>query len=323
MGHPYYKVAFVVATKDRPDDLRRMLKSLQNQTRRPDQVVLVDASAEPVDALAQEYPALGVRYLRHPRPTASGQRNAGIQAVDPDVDLIGFLDDDAVLAPEALENMLRYWAATPSELGGCAFNLANPPATAGRNLKQWRLVRRLGLYSDKQGVVTPSGWHTITGTVDQSVLVEWLPSGASLWRRDAFAQHRFDEFFDGYSYLEDLDFSYAVGRTYRLAIVADALYWHYPASGGRINAVRFGVVEVRNRLYFVRKHGLSTARCLLGLLVRFFMTLGTAVRRWDRQAALRAWGNCKGMARFLFSATRFLGSAPAPAQIGSRERGSP
>ena len=36
------KLAYVVPTKDRPDDLRKLLESLAAQTRAPDQIVIVD-----------------------------------------------------------------------------------------------------------------------------------------------------------------------------------------------------------------------------------------------------------------------------------------
>ena len=90
------KIAFVVATKDRPRDLRNMLASLAGQSVRPGQVVIVDASAKPVESVVAEFPSLRIDYLRHLPPLASAQRNAGIQAVAPAMDLVGFLDDDAV-----------------------------------------------------------------------------------------------------------------------------------------------------------------------------------------------------------------------------------
>ena len=78
----------------------------------------------------------------------------------------------------------------------------------------------------------PSGWQTLTGTVSETIFVDWLPSTAAVWRREIFKNFSFDDFFDGYSYLEDLDFSYSVAREYKLAIVADAKYWHYPSPFG-------------------------------------------------------------------------------------------
>ena len=288
-------MAFVVATKDRPEDLRTMLGSLAGQSRLPDQVVIVDSSAVPVQSVAEAFGELNVKYIHVDQPSASGQRNVGIRAVAEDMDLIAFLDDDAVLEPGSLEAMLDFWAAAPPEMGGAAFNWLNFQPTGGGWLKRSAACRWLGLYSPVNGQVMPSGWQTLSGIVSETTPVQWLPSGASVWRKEVFQRFRFDEFFDGYSYLEDLDFSYSVGRAYKLAVVAGAGFCHYPSRSGRSGMVRFGRVEVANRLYFVRKHGLSLWRCYLGLLIRMLMTLaGAFSRRW-RQNLGRAWGNCIGL----------------------------
>jgi len=290
------KLAFVVATKDRPDDLRTMLQSLVAQTRRPDQVVIVDSSAEPVVAVANDFPGLGVKYIRHEGPpSASRQRNVGIRAVGSDMDFIGFLDDDVVLEADAIERVMEFMEAAPDDLGGCSMNLLNFPRTSGAWLKASAPVRWLGLYSSRKGAVMPSGWQTLTGTVAETTFVEWLPTTAAVWRRRVFDDFRFDEFFDGYSYLEDLDFSYAVSKRYRLAIVADAKFHHYPSPSGRISPYRSGRIEVRNRRYIVRKHGLSGLRCHLGVAIRLLMTLTAGVATRKSAHFQRAIGNCAGL----------------------------
>ena len=294
------KVAFVVATKDRPHDLRKMLRSLSAQSHRPDQIVIVDSSTDPVSGMAQEFPELKIKYIHHTPPSASAQRNIGIQSVDPNIELIGFLDDDIVLAPNALEIMLKFWQTAPDDLGGCAFNQMNSIPRRASRLKESALTRWLGLYSEKKGVVMPSGWHTLTGTVTETTFVDWLPTCAALWRRDIFDSVCFDEFFEGYSYLEDLDFSYSVSKHYRLAIVADARYWHYPSPSGRVSQYRFGKIEVRNRLYIVRKHRLSLSRCYLGIMIRLVMTLGSAIKTRSTEDLRRVLGNCQGIAQIFF-----------------------
>ena len=299
------RLAFVVATKDRPDDLRTMLLSLLEQSHRPDQIVIVDSSADPVSAVTQAFPELDIKYIHHTPPSASAQRNIGIRAVDSDIELIGFLDDDVVLAQNALEIMLKFMQTAPENFGGCAFNLMNPPSRSVSRLKESALSRGLGLYSDKKGIVMPSGWQTLTGTVKNTTFVEWLPSGAAVWRRELFDSFRFDEFFDGYSYLEDLDFSYGVSKHHTLAIVADARYWHYPSPSGRVSQYRFGKIEVRNRLYIVRKHRLSFPRCYLGVMIRLFMTLGSAVKTRNMDDLRRALGNCMGFPQPLAKNQRF------------------
>lgn len=288
-------LGFVVATKDRPSELRRMLASLAQQSRLPDQVVIVDASAEAVRAVVEEFPALNISYLRHERPSAAAQRNAGIRAVEASIDLIGFLDDDAVLAPGAMEAMMAFWQDAPADVGGAAFNCLNPTQGGLQRLKASSLAGWLGLYAAAPGRVMPSGWQTLMGTVERTMFVEWLPSTASVWRRQVLEETSFDEFYDGYSYCEDLDFSYGVGRRYRLAVVAGAGFYHYPAPGGRRGSYYFGRVEARNRLYFVRKNGLSSWRCCLGIGVRMLMTLGSAVRHADVKRLGRAVGNCLGV----------------------------
>ncbi len=292
------RLAFVVATKDRPDDLRRMLQSLADQSCPPDQVVAVDASQEPVEHVTRDFGTLRVDYIRHLPPSGTRQRNAGVDAVAPEMDLIGFLDDDAVLEPGAMEAMLSFWATSPSDVGGAAFNWMNCPPRAGAWLRSSRVASWLGLYSRRKGVVMPSGWQTVVGKVSETLFVEWLPSGASVWRRRVFDDFRFDPWFDGYSYLEDVDFSYSVGKRYRLAVVAGAGFSHYPSPSGRHGAYHFGKTEVRNRLFLVRKHGLSVPRCYLGLFLRMLASLSAGLLcRMPARNLARAWGNCAALGR--------------------------
>ena len=58
-----HRIAFVVPTKDRPDDLRKMLASLGTQTRRPDQVIVVDGSEPPVRNVVEDASGLAVEYV--------------------------------------------------------------------------------------------------------------------------------------------------------------------------------------------------------------------------------------------------------------------
>ena len=78
-----HSLSLVVATKDRPADLRKMFISLQAQTMAPAEIVVVDASSDSVESILKEFPALPLRYLRHLPPSAAAQRNAGIQACMP------------------------------------------------------------------------------------------------------------------------------------------------------------------------------------------------------------------------------------------------
>jgi len=290
----------VVATKDRPDDLRRLLESLRQQTVNIAEIVVVDASREPVESVVTALPELRMRYVRHWPPSAAAQRNAGIRACDPSATLIGFADDDTTFEPDSFAAMLRFWESAGEDVFGASFNILNYRLPGGQSLKRSRISARLGLYPARLGGVAPSGWQSVTGQVSQTLFVEWLPSGAVVWRRDAMDNHAFDEYFDTYSYVEDLDFSYSIGRKGRLAVIAEAGYSHFPSAGGRVSPRQFGRLEVRNRLYFVRKHGLSLPRCFLGIGIRLAMTLVTALLSWNRGMLARAIGNVEGLGLLAF-----------------------
>jgi GT2 family glycosyltransferase len=292
------RVAFVVATKDRPEELGRLWRNLLAQSRVPDEVVVADASARPPALAAVERGRPVLRVVRTSFASAARQRNAGLDAIGPDASLVGFLDDDALLDEDAVEEMLRFWDTAGADVAGAAFNMTNHPPLDWPVLKRARLASMLGLYSRRGGEVTASGFQTMIGPVAVTEWTEWLPSGASVWRREVFSKFRFDEWFEGYSYLEDVDFSYRVGRTARLAVVAPARYRHLPAPGGRGRAFAFGVREVLNRTYFVSKHaGLSPAKCRAALSLRLLMSLAQAVRERKASYAARAFGNAVGLMR--------------------------
>ena len=287
------KLALIVATRNRPAELRRLLESLASQSRKPDRVVIVDSSDTPVSAVLKSADGLAIECLRHWPPSASGQRNAGLARVSGDCDLIGFVDDDAVLEPDAIERMLEFWETAPADAAGAGFNPLNQEWRLGP--RTWWLTEKLGLYSRRPGSVAPSGCQAVFGRVAQDLEVDWLPSTAVVWRAEVVRKRRFDEFFDGYSYLEDVDFSYGLRPAWRLYVVAGAGYWHYPSAGGRISARRFGQVEVRNRLYFVEKHGLCPVRCRAALGIRAGMTLIQGILGLDRLALTRFLGNLEAL----------------------------
>jgi GT2 family glycosyltransferase len=286
------KIAIVIPTIGRCDELRRMLQSLAQQTRLPDQMVLVDEAGEG-NTLAREFPQLNIFVTTFPGGSASAKRNRGVQCVFPEIELIGFMDDDIVLEPQALVAMRDFWLSAPPDLGGVSCNLVNHPPLFASRLKSLRFASQLALYDKRGGVVLRSGFHTMLGCVSQTQYVQWLPSTAVVYRRQVLAEHSFDEWYQGYSYLEDLDFSYSVSRNYKLAVLAGARFCHYPSEVGRNDPYVFGKREVANRLYFVGKHPeLSTALCGLALTIRALLSLLLGVARLDESYFHRALGNC-------------------------------
>ncbi len=296
------RLAVVTPTRNRPEELTRLLRNLRAQSLLPAKVVVVDGSDPAADCESvtrREGGCLDVHYLRHWPPSAAAQRNAGIAAVTDTAELIALIDDDVLLEPRCFENALCQIQKQPMEYIGFGLNRMDAKVAKeyGR-LKVSRLAQRLGLYSDRMGMVMPSGWHTRFRSVSVITEVEWIPSEAAIWRTSALLSLRFDDFFERYSYLEDLDFSLEARRLGRMMVLPDARYEHHPASGGRGTSFWFGQIELRNRCYIVVKHRLSRSRFLLGVFIRMAMTVGEVLR--GRGAALgRLAGNIVELPRLL------------------------
>jgi glycosyltransferase involved in cell wall biosynthesis len=292
------QLAFITPTKDRPTDLKKMLDSFASQTRKPDQVIIVDASEKPVKSVCDSINNLKIDYIRwDKKPSAAAQRNGGLTLVKDDIDLVCFFDDDQVLHNNALEKMLSFWQLVGPEVGGASFNQANYVDKRPARLKKSQLSNALGLYCRQPGKVAPSGWQSLYGKVDKNTEVEWLSSQAMVVRRNIMNEFKFDEFFDGYSYLEDVDFSYSISRKYKMAIVADAFFEHYHSTSGRVGAYQFGKVETRNRKYIVKKHHLSILSFYFSAFIRGCITLKEALFGMNKYAFHRALGNIAGLFR--------------------------
>ena len=290
------RICIVIPTKDRPEKLRTVLLSLASQTQKPYKVVIVDGSEKNTVDFLDNFNKLKIKYIKLRPPSATRQRNVGIKAVSKDCDFIGLIDDDVVLEERAIERMMGFWKNADGNVGGAAFNLMNHPEIYAETFKSMRITEKMGLYSKKSGKVTAAGFQTLIGKAKETVFVDWFSSEASVWRKHIFKSYGFDEWFKGYSYLEDLDFSYSVGKKYKLAVVADAGCYHFPASGGRGSGFEFGVKEVFNRLYFVRKHEeLSIMKCFLALKIRQLMSVWLFFKERKIYFLSRAFGNSVGL----------------------------
>src|SRR5688572_16192013 len=160
------RLAIVVPTRNRREELRRMLQSMADQTVRPDQLIVVDGSDEPIRDVVDSFPQFRAVYLRVMPPSLSRQRNAGMAALDPGIALAGYLDDDLVLLPGALEAMMRFWKTAGPEVGGARFNIVSDPLPRAIALRAL-----FGTEARRRGAVLAGGFVSMVGpiTKDHSI----------------------------------------------------------------------------------------------------------------------------------------------------------
>lgn len=292
-----HRLAFIVPTRNRPGLLKNLLASIKAQTVQPVQVIIVDGSDEPIEPSIREYLSATVTCIRVFPPGLTKQRNAGITALGENITLAGFVDDDIVLEPDAVEALLRFWEHCPEDVGGTSFHITNTESAHPVVRFLAKLLGSLFRYdSFKQGAVLRSGFQTMVWPVREDTYAQWLCGGATIWRKAVLQEFKFDEELGGSSYVEDLDFSYSVARKHRLAVLKDSRVQHYPPPFDRRRCYALGRFNIQQRYYFVRKHP------ELSVLLFYWATVGESlthllgvIPRRSLKEAFIAFGNLAGL----------------------------
>ncbi len=253
-------VAVAVCTLLRPESLVRFLESLADQSRLPDQLVVVDASPdtateEALRGLAARRKAAGeIVYVRVGRPLVglTRQRNQALARVT--TDLVAFFDDDIILAPDCLERMESVHRGESRSVGVAAA-IENERSTPSA---LWRTRKLLGIVSTLEpGRYVRSGMSIPWGFLPPGPGVregDWLPGGATMWRTEIARRLGFEEGFEGYGQSEDLEFSLRAGREGKLLLAAAARVRHEHVAAGRPNAFRKGYMAIYNRYVVHRRN---------------------------------------------------------------------
>jgi len=286
-----HKIGYIVPTKDHPDDLNKLLKSFQKQTKMPDQIVIVDGSDQVVEDLIKKFPDLNIDYIRVYPPGLTKQRNAGVKAIRSEITIVGYLDDDLVLEEEATENMLKMWDSASAKLGGASFNITNNIHTP----YNW-YTHLFWINKGKQGVILKSGFNVILYPVLKDTPVHWLCGGATVWRKEILENYKFEEWFLGCAYIDDIDFCMRVRKKYELMVVYGAKVQHFAVPVIGRNNFQLGKTNVINRHYFVRKYSeLSAPLFFWAVFGHIFANLGIGLVKFKKEKIMNALGSISGL----------------------------
>ena len=288
---PTLPYSIVIATYERAAALRNALASVAAQTRLPQAVIIVDASAGDESRAAAEAFQLPIVYCRAEQASAALQRNQGFREVK--TPLLAFIDDDVVLAPEVFAKLCAVFEQRPDTAGVAArMNGATHPVPRG--LLWWYYRLQAGFPHPHFGgrLFGPAincfpCYEAATGEL---IPADWLNLGCVLFRTDRFGEELFPGF-AGYSFGEDVHLSARMKRHGPLYFHASARYDHFPASSpAKANAFRSAQMSARHRRLIAREIlGLAGWR-LAGkdILHRLFVTLWLLRSRppaWTRQIA--------------------------------------
>ena len=297
--------AFVIATRNRPEELLGTVRSLIGQSVLPVELCIVDSSeVATVRAEIQELCSSVELHLDYCHPAPRGltvQRNIGIERTKGDP--VFLIDDDVVLDPHCHAAVLEEYAKWGPELGGVR-GVPTKPAEPPVVSRIWRKLFGMGGW-----------WPENTGRMRSGFFVEGISASASprkveyfngwfmSYRRRVFDLERFDEKLSGYAYKEDIDFSYrVVKRGLVLIQTPRARVTHLKSGTSRLPARDLQRMNLANQFYLHRKNMPQTLRykaslwwALLGL---FVLSIGKSIQQRDAGFAMGliagAWDQARG-----------------------------
>ena len=103
------QIGIVIVTYNNASMLRSLLEDLLDQTRKPDEIIVIDnASLDNTESMISAYPA--VRYMRLKENIGSaGGYYEGLKIASENNDFVWTLDDDMIVNKDAIEVLVRWW----------------------------------------------------------------------------------------------------------------------------------------------------------------------------------------------------------------------
>jgi glycosyltransferase involved in cell wall biosynthesis len=275
-------VSVVIPTRNRPESLRRLLRSLEAQTYPLHQVIIVDSSdGDNAHDIRGMFPSLPLLHLRS-EPHVCLQRNLGIRAAS--TDYIFLCDDDIEPPHDYVGNLMEFLTAH-SETGAISGLLLEPTRNGGfddgnRPLKPtgllvaftfqlsvWGDVERIKApvlmvplmkvlqkyYANRGNRLTLAGWPLFTQVSRPSCRAAVYGLGASIVRRQWLLNSPFSEVLDTHGIGDNFGVALGFPGEQPIVVLPDTRVKHHKSADNRLNR---GATYLRRVLaldYFMKR----------------------------------------------------------------------
>ncbi|MDN3595026.1 glycosyltransferase family 2 protein [Zunongwangia endophytica] len=271
------KFSLIICTYQRPNALLKLLRSVEEQSLYPSQIIIVDGSTTPDSkSLIAKQNFRNIEYflVTEKDRGLTKQRNFGIDRVSCDSLITCFLDDDVVLQSNYFQKLMETYQKYPGALGVGGYIIE--PNTEWKKTENnktlfnefefdgWKrtlgsrnsLRKKFGLLSDQPPGFMPKFSHGFsTGFLppsDKIYPVEFFMGCAMSFRTEFFSKLRFSAYFEGYGLYEDMDFCLRLSKLGSLYVNTAAKLHHYHEPSGRPNQFEYGKMVVENGWYVWR-----------------------------------------------------------------------
>ncbi len=247
-------ISVIVCTKDRPEDLARLIFSLDKQDMFPTELIISDASqTQETKNLIQAKEKSGpypIRYFESP-PGLTLQRNRSI--LEAKGRYVIFFDDDVVPEPGFIRAILEaFTALSGRNVAGVTGRITN---TSPRATGLSGFFKKVFFLTD-----TGSGRMKLSGFAELCIkedpaYVEVLSGCNMAFNKDILKEFLFDEILKKYSYLEDLEISQRMGKHHRFFYQPKARLKHLSTTHLTPDTRALRRMLIRNHVYLFKKNG--------------------------------------------------------------------
>jgi len=296
------RISIIICTRNREKELSECIDSLINQSYKPNKIIIADNGAifdsSLLDIIKKN--EIEVLYIKNNRNGTSIARNLSLRQVKEDI--VFFFDDDVILDHDYIKQTIKLFAEDERKNIGIIVGKIT-------NLKKirMRLLKKIFfLHSDKPYYVLPSGRNTVaTQDINETREVSWASGGAMAVRGDIARKYTFDESFDifGFALGEDLDYSFRIGKSYKIIFNPHSKIFHQNSKKSRIDERKIGFLQVVNRYKFVIKNmnSLKNKFCFYWSLIGELILNLLSIIVYRKTGLERAIGNIKGIYYLLFN----------------------
>jgi GT2 family glycosyltransferase len=209
-------ISAVIPTKNRPHDLLLAVRSIVNQKRIPDQLVIIDQSEDDFtkSLIESEFDcksSYGLCYIKD--TSIKGLVEAKSKSLEyVEGDIICFFEDDIIVEEDYLLQIEKTFEEN-SRLIGCSGIITN----ASSNGRFYRIIYKIfhrGIFIDPR----PDIYANIDNSNHELVKTNVINGGLSAWRKSIFEDIKFD-YYNKFHMMEDFEYSFRVNHLF-----PDALY---------------------------------------------------------------------------------------------------
>jgi len=290
------QIFVAIPTCNRETQLRLILQDLDQQSIRPNHIVIVDSS-DTYASIRNNTSDLIVEHFHVNIKSAAQQRNIAIdyfQAESTSNSIVFFLDDDVRIESTYIEEILKVFDLDKEVVGISGITIEEPIRTFKRSpFTDW-----IGA-TGEPGKITRAGINIAVRNSSQLGFVsEWL-IGCSAWRLNSIGNFRFESDFKGNSIYEDVIFSYRMKQKGKLLVLPNILLHHNLSQINRASIERTTsdwVLHRRRLLNYDIEKRLSKWRmllhdCVLLVFLLFKSSRGSSV----------SWSKFKGVAKGIWN----------------------